>query len=50
MASVPISTFVSASDYIYIPTISLPILLQENMFVDRSEEYINRSQTPECGN
>jgi hypothetical protein len=60
-ATVPISTFV-----LYIPTISLPILLQENMWTDpgihpsaysaagkyvgRSEEYINRSQTHECGN
>ncbi len=32
------------------PTIGLPILLQENTYVDRSWEYINRSQTHECGN
>ncbi len=35
-APVPISTFVPVSDYIYISTISLPILLQENMYVDQS--------------
>jgi hypothetical protein len=38
---------VSVSD-LYIPMIGLPVLLQEN--VDRSWEYINRSQTHECGN
>jgi hypothetical protein len=32
---------------LYIPTIGLPILLQD---VDRSWEYINRSHTHECGN
>ncbi len=32
------------------PTIGLPILLQENTYVDRSWEYINRSRTRECGN
>ena len=36
---------VSVSD-LYIPTIGLPILLQENMWT----KYINRSQTHECGN
>jgi hypothetical protein len=35
---------VSVSD-LYIPTIGLPILLQENMWA-----YRNRSQTHECGN
>jgi hypothetical protein len=39
---------VSETD-LYIPTIGLPILLQE-IYVDRSWEYINRSQTRECGN
>jgi hypothetical protein len=39
----------SVSD-LYIPTIDLPILLQENMWTDRSWEYINRSQTHEGGN
>jgi hypothetical protein len=34
----------------YIPTIDLSILLQEIQYVDRSWEYINRSQTLECGN
>jgi hypothetical protein len=38
---------VSVSD-LYIPSIDLRILLQEN--VGRSWEYINRSQTHECGN
>jgi hypothetical protein len=38
---------VSVSD-LYIPTMDLSILLQENR--DRSWEYINRSQTLECGN
>ncbi len=41
-ASVPISTFMSVSA-LYIPNIGLPILLQENMWTDRS-------QTHECGN
>jgi hypothetical protein len=42
---------VSVSDlYEYIPTIDLPILLQEILYVDRSWEYINRSQTHESGN
>ncbi len=36
---------VSASD-LYIPTIGLPT----GKYVDRSWEYINRSQTYECGN
>ncbi len=43
---------VSVSD-LYIPMIGLPILLQEQqeyMYVKRSWEYINRSQTHECGN
>jgi hypothetical protein len=40
---------VSVSD-LYIPTIDLPILLQEIQYVDRSWEYINLSQTHECGN
>jgi hypothetical protein len=39
---------VSVSD-IYIPTVSLPLLLQKK-YVDRSWEYINRSQTYKCGN
>jgi hypothetical protein len=39
---------VSVGD-LYIRTIGLPILLQENR-VDRSWEYIDRSQTHECGN
>ncbi len=34
--------------YIY-PTVGLPILLQKNM-LDRSWEYINRSQTHACEN
>ncbi len=42
---------VSVSDlYEYIPTIDLPILMQEILYVDRSWEYINRSQTHESGN
>jgi hypothetical protein len=41
---------VSVSD-LCIPTTDLPILLQENMWMDhQSWEYINRSQTHECGN
>ncbi len=40
---------VSVSD-LYIPTIDLPILLQEILHVDRSREYINSSQTQEYGN
>jgi hypothetical protein len=40
---------VSVSD-LYIPTIDLPILLQELIHVDRSWEYINRSQSHECEN
>jgi hypothetical protein len=39
---------VSVSD-LYIPTIDLPILLQEKN-VDRSWEYINHSHTHECRN
>ncbi len=34
---------------LYILMINLPILLQEIKYVDRSREYINRSQTHECG-
>jgi hypothetical protein len=34
---------------LYISRIGLPILLQENMYVDRSWEYINRLHTHECG-
>jgi hypothetical protein len=39
---------VSVSD-LYILTIGLPILLQQEK-VNRSWEYISRSQTHECGN
>ena len=39
---------VSVSDF-YIPKIGLPTWLQEKN-VDRSWEYINRTQTHECGN
>jgi hypothetical protein len=39
---------VSVSD-LYIPTIGLPILLQEKMWTDFFE-YINRSQTNDCRN
>jgi hypothetical protein len=41
----------SESD-LYIPTIGMPILLEEicRFFVDQSWDYINRSQTHECGN
>ncbi len=49
-ATVPMSTFMClGAIYIYIPTIDLPILLQE-ICGPRSLEYINRSQTHECGN
>jgi hypothetical protein len=44
---VPTLIYISVRD-LYISRISLPILLQE--YVDRSWEYINRSQTHECGN
>jgi hypothetical protein len=37
---------VSVSE-LYIPTMCLPFLLEE-LYVDRSWEYINRSQTHEC--
>jgi hypothetical protein len=42
---------VSVSD-LYIPTIVMPILLQENMWTDPGNIYIYiyRSQTHECGN
>jgi hypothetical protein len=39
---------VSVSE-LYISMMGLPFLLEE-FYVDRSWEYINRSQTPECGN
>jgi hypothetical protein len=41
----------SVSD-LYIPTIGLPIVLEEiqYVYVDRSWDYINLSQTHECGN
>jgi hypothetical protein len=39
---------VSVSD-LYFPTIRLPILLQENMWTDPENIYVNRSQTHECG-
>ncbi len=45
----PNSTFMCLWRYICIPTIGLPVLLQEK-YVDRSWEYINRSQTHEYGN
>ncbi len=35
---------------LYIPTIGLPILLQENMWTDPGIYTVNRSQTHECGN
>ncbi len=35
---------------LYIPTIGLPILLQENRWIDPGNMYINCSQTPKCGN
>jgi hypothetical protein len=41
-------THVSVSD-LYIPTICLPILAA-GKYVDRFWEYVNRSQTHECGN
>jgi hypothetical protein len=41
---------VFVSDFVYIPTISLPFLLQENTYVELSWEYKHRSQTLECGN
>ncbi len=47
--SVPISTFMPLCD-LYIPTICLPNLLEEKSTVDRSWDYINRSQTHECWN
>jgi hypothetical protein len=47
-ASVPISTFICLWVINISPAVGLPILLQETM--DRSWEYINRSQTHECGN
>jgi hypothetical protein len=41
--------YVSVSE-LYIPTMGLPFLLEEILYVDQSWEYINRSQTHECGN
>jgi hypothetical protein len=41
--------FVSVGD-VYIPRIGLPILLQENMWTDPGNIYVNRSQTHECEN
>jgi hypothetical protein len=40
---------VSVSD-LYIPTIGLPILLQENMWTDPGSLCINHSHAHECGN
>ncbi len=40
---------VSVSE-LYFPTMGLPFLLEEILYVDRSWEYIDRSQTHECGN
>jgi len=40
---------VSVSDS-YIPTVGLPILLEENRWTDWGDIYIDRSQTQECGN
>ncbi len=34
--------------HLYISTIGLPILLEEILYVDRSWDYTNRSQTHEC--
>ncbi len=50
-ASVPISKFIYLwAIYTYIPTIGLPILLQENRWTDRGNIHINRSQIYECRN
>jgi hypothetical protein len=40
---------VSVSD-LYIPTIGLPVLLQENLWTDPGNIYVNHSQTHEWGN
>ncbi len=40
---------VSVSD-LYIPTISLPILQQENMWTDPENVLYNSLKTNECGN
>jgi hypothetical protein len=42
--------FMGVVSDLYIPRISPHIFLQQNGQVDRSWEYINRSQTHECGN
>ena len=42
-------THISVKDF-YISRIGLPILIQRNMYVDRSWKYMNRSQTHNCGN
>ncbi len=42
-------THISVRD-LYISRIGLPILLQEILYVDRSWEYMKRSQTRECRN
>ena len=48
-ASVPISTLMNVTvSELYSLTIGLPVLLQENMWID--PENINRSQTHECEN
>jgi hypothetical protein len=39
---------VSVSD-LYIPRNVLPILLQQNMWIDPGNMYINRAQIQECG-
>ncbi len=48
-AAVPISTFMCLWT-IYIPMMDLPILRQEILYMDWSQEYINHSQIQECGN
>jgi hypothetical protein len=44
-ASDPISTSCLCEWFIYIPTIGLPILLQENMWTNPGKIYVNCSQT-----